>query len=166
MESCTCSFENSRHHYLCQLTPKCQHCGCRMDNQNHIHTNSCPFLTACEYCGILNHCSDCPNYVNHTITQLLRNWAYPMQNDSMSFFLQNSQEEPSTNPLTIPGEFEIHGDCSICKNQIEQIDAVKPSRCVHCFHENCLMQWVNTDCANHDKCPECRVVIQEILKKN
>lgn len=159
MENCTCSFENSKHDYLCQLTPKCQHCRCQLDLQNF------QYLTICEQCGILNHRN---NLQNNRINQLLRRWmnVYPMQNDSMSFFLQNSQEEQRFDPLTIPSEFEIHGDCSICNSQIEHINAVKPSGCIHCFHENCLSQWVRSDCVNHDKCPDCRVVIGTILKKN
>jgi len=170
--ACNCHFENSRHHYLCQLTPKCAHCACRLDNPQCAHTNGCPYLTTCQHCGIRmeqfrEHHTDCPNSRSNHINRLLRVWfdLHSEQNDSMDFFLENKRDEIRVDPLIIQGEFDIHGDCSICNSQIEQYNVVKPSGCIHCFHENCLNQWVQSDCLNHDKCPDCRVVIGTILKK-
>jgi hypothetical protein len=70
---------------------------------------------------------------------------------------------PVSPPSIIPGDFEIKGECSICRDECEQSQRVlKPSGCNHCFHETCLMTWINF----HPTCPNCRGETQTILRKN
>ena len=143
MEGCTCSFENSMHDYSCELTPTYEEILITLENRRTFKYRT--------------------NYV------LNRNWMSvqpEQQNDSMLFFIQKSQDEQRIIPSIIPGEFEIHDDCSICNCKIDKFNAVKSSGCGHCFHENCLKQWIYSDCVNHNRCPYCRETIHTILKKN
>ena len=39
---------------------------------------------------------------------------------------------------------------------------MKPSACQHCFHDHCMMQWVESSNKNNRKCPLCREKIETI----
>lgn len=40
---------------------------------------------------------------------------------------------------------KLYGDhCSVCLEQFENGDKVMITPCTHSFHEDCLMDWVNT----------------------
>jgi E3 ubiquitin-protein ligase RNF115/126 len=70
---------------------------------------------------------------------------------------------PVSPPLMIDGNFEVNGQCSICHDECELLQQImKPSECDHCFHSSCLTPWIEV----HSTCPNCRVPIQSILRKN
>jgi hypothetical protein len=48
--------------------------------------------------------------------------------------------------------------CSICQGAIA--DQVVLLACAHCFHEDCIKQWLH----NHKQCPLCRADIKECLE--
>ena len=182
---CTCGEDLARnggqvHNYACPMTPKCQHliqrinlqtgereqrpCGSRLEPHFASHGHGCPLLLLCPHCGTRMdrmgvHNIDCPNWNDPDIQHIVRRLA-----DEFEFNIPAMRTRIS--PRITDGEFEIHGECSICFCPIEPSDqALKPSGCIHCFHETCLMPWIQSDCSNRDKCPDCRAEIGTILKK-
>ena len=169
---CTCGDNFPRnnnfiHYYLCPCTPKCQHlvsrinietgeieqelCGSRLEPEYACHGIGCPLVQLCPHCStpmnqIGSHNINCPN--NH-FQRMLNLYCIILP------------------PLPIENrEFEVSNDCPICllffsKNQT----VMKPSGCTHCFHEQCMMQWIKSPNTNNHKCPLCRVQIETILKQ-
>ena len=173
---CTCGEDLARnggqvHNYACPMTPKCQHliqrinlqtgereqrlCLSRLEPHFASHGHGCPLLHLCPHCGTRMdrmgvHNINCPNWN----VRLANEFNIPAMRARIS-------------PQITDGKFEIHGECSICFCPIEPSEqALKPSGCIHCFHEKCLMPWIQSDCSNRDKCPDCRAEIGTILKKN
>ena len=183
---CTCGQDLARnggqvHNYACPMTPKCQHliqrinlqtgereqrlCGSRLEPQYASHGHGCPLLPLCPHCGTRMdrmgvHNIDCPNRDNSEFRSIVMRLSYNSQNR------MPTMPPARISPQITDDEFEIHGECSICSSSFEPSDQVlKPSGCIHCFHETCLMSWIQSDCSNHGKCPNCRTEIGKILKK-
>lgn len=164
-------------------------CGSRLELHFAMHKIGCPLAILCPHCGSRMdqygmHRIDCPNRSNGIprpirsepnvpgIVNMLSELFEEIDNlpdlqiDLMLESILPSRRVSRQVPQITDGEFEIHGECSICVCPIEQSNqALKPSGCIHCFHETCLMPWVQSDCSNHDKCPDCRAEIGTILKK-
>ena len=54
-------------------------------------------------------------------------------------------------------------ECSICLNDISSPTKFKSTDCKHCFHKECMKEWIS-----HGKqtCPNCRTIInQKTLEK-
>lgn len=156
-------------------------CGSRLELHFAMHKIGCPLAILCPHCGSRMdqygmHRIDCPNRSNGIPRPIRGEPNVPGIVRMLSGLFDDIenvlQDLPSSRRVLrqvtqiTDCEFEIHGECSICVCPIEQSDqALKPSGCVHCFHETCLMPWVQSDCSNHDKCPDCRAIIGTILKK-
>lgn len=150
-------FEN--HCYGCPRVALCPHCGTLMDRRG-IHNIGCPNRPSYSFENLGNsrrivrfsegfEQPDRPNFQSFTRRLLDMIWEMPVI--------------PVSPPSIIPGDFEIKGECSICRDECEQSQRVlKPSGCNHCFHETCLMTWINF----HPTCPNCRGETQTILRKN
>jgi hypothetical protein len=187
---CTCGPDLARnggymHNYVCPMTPKCEHlitrinlqtgereqrpCGSRLEPNFANHGHGCPLLLLCPHCGTSMdrrgiHNINCPNRQYSRIFPDVRAIVRRLSDEFESLLAMHARR---ISPQITDGEFEIHGECSICVCPINPSDqALKPSGCIHCFHETCLMQWVQSNCSNNDKCPDCRAVIGTILKKN
>ena len=169
---CTCGndlLQNGGHihNYLCPCTPKCQHlvtriniqtgefeqrpCGSRLEPEYACHGIGCPLVELCPHCGTPmnqrgSHDIDCPNNQFQRLIDLYRIIAPPLP-------IENR-------------EFEVSDDCSICLLSFSNDQTVmKPSGCTHCFHEQCMTQWIESQNKNNHKCPLCRVQIETILKQ-
>lgn len=171
---CTCGNDLSRnggriHNYLCPLTPKCQHpvsriniqtgeveqgpCGSRLEPEYACHGNGCPLVQLCPHCGtrmdrrgVHNH--DCPNN------------PYTMQHYTI---FQRFMILQTPLPRVVNRGFSVSDDCSICLSNFSNSQVVmKPSGCQHCFHDHCMMQWIESGNANNRKCPLCRIQIESI----
>jgi hypothetical protein len=183
---CTCGNDLSRnggriHNYLCPLTPKCQHpvsriniqtgeveqgpCGSRLEPEYACHGTGCPLVALCPHCGtrmdrrgVHNH--DCPN------NPYLRDRLIDPENHNyferiMRFYLENTLPKPL--PSIVDGSFDVFDDCSVCLSKFEDSQVVmKPSECQHCFHDHCMMQWLESSNKNNRKCPLCREKIETI----
>jgi hypothetical protein len=189
---CTCGDDLARnggriHNYVCPYTEKCPHlipriniytgqteqrpCGSRLEPEYASHGIGCPCLSLCPHCGtrmdgIGIHNFDCPN------NRYQRAHLYHIDPDFHNIVrrLENLYEDFSMSikplPSIVDGKFDVPNDCSICLLSFSQSQQVmKPSECTHCFHENCMMSWVQADCKNNRKCPNCRVEIETILKQ-
>lgn len=54
-------------------------------------------------------------------------------------------------------------DCLICLTDFCEDDKLKKLKCNHCFHEECIKQWI---CHQSNKCPICRTEIAKGEPKN
>jgi hypothetical protein len=185
---CTCGNDIIRngqiHNYLCPCTPKCQHlisriniqtgemelgpCGSRLEPEFECHGTGCPLVQLCQHCGTRMdrrgiHNRDCPNnpYVrDRLIDPDYHNYFETILN--MYQIITSIKELP---PI-IDENFEISDECSVCLSNFSNSDIVmKPSTCIHCAHENCMMKWIKSDNKNNRKCTICRTDIDTILKK-
>jgi len=175
---CTCGNDIIRnggqiHNYLCPCTPKCQHlvsriniqtgemergpCGSRLEPEFACHGTGCPLVQLCPHCGSRMdrrgvHNRDCPNN--------------PYVRDRLIFNIYQIINRTEPLPPIVDENFEVSDKCSVCLLDFSNSDAVmKPSTCKHCYHENCMMQWINSENANNRKCPLCRTQIETILKQ-
>jgi hypothetical protein len=106
-----------------------------------------------EYLGYDHEQPDRPNFQSFTRRLL----------DMMQVMPVIPPRNPVSSPSIIDGDFEVNGQCSICQDECELLQQImKPSECDHCFHSSCLTPWIE----DHSTCPNCRVPIQIILKKN
>ena len=183
---CTCGDDLSRnggriHNFLCPLTPKCQHpvsriniqtgeieqgpCGSRLEPEYACHGNGCPLVQLCPHCGSRMdrrgvHNRDCPN------NPYLRDRLIDPENHNyferiMRFYQENILIKPL--PSIVDGSFDVSDGCSVCLSKIENAQLVmKPLGCQHCFHDNCMMQWIESSNKNNRKCPLCRIKIETI----
>jgi hypothetical protein len=188
---CTCGDDLTRnggriHNYLCPLTPKCQHpvsriniqtgeveqspCGSRLEPEYACHGNGCPLVQLCPHCGSRMdrrgvHNRDCPNnpYLrDRLIDPDYHNYFQRIER----IYQQILVSSISPSPQIVDEIFEISDECSIClSNFVNSQVVMKPSGCQHCFHDNCMMQWIEGGNANNRKCPLCRIEIQEIKKQ-
>jgi hypothetical protein len=186
---CTCGDDLSRnggriHNYLCPLTPKCQHpvsriniqtgeveqgpCGSRLEPEYACHGNGCPLVQLCPHCGSRMdrrgvHNRDCPN--NPYLRDRLIDPDYHNYFERiMRFYQDNTLAKPL--PSIVDGSFDVSDECSVCLSKIENAQLVmKPSGCQHCFHDHCMMQWVESSNKNNRKCPLCREQIETIEKQ-
>jgi hypothetical protein len=186
---CTCGNDLIRnggqiHNYACPFTPKCQHpvlriniqtgeyehgpCGSRLEPEYACHGNGCPLVQLCPHCGtrmdqrgVHNH--DCPNnsYVRDRLID-------PENHNYFERILRFYYEIilPKPLPSINDGIFDVLDECSICLSKFENSEVVmKPSECQHCFHDNCIMQWIKSSNKNNRKCPFCREKIETIEKQ-
>jgi hypothetical protein len=188
---CTCGNDLSRngghiHNYLCPLTPKCQHpvskiniqtgeveqgpCGSRLEPEYEFHGIGCPLVQLCPHChtrmdrrGVHNR--DCPNnpYLrDHLIDPDYHNYFQRIER----IYQEILGISISPLPQIVDEIFEISDECSVCLSKFENSQVImKPSGCQHCFHDNCMMQWIESGNANNRKCPLCRIEIQQIKKQ-
>ena len=60
----------------------------------------------------------------------------------------------------IPETQKVVGDgleaCCICMCDYEESETVKKLACGHCFHQECIEQWLTS----HTKCPTCKSLVQ------
>lgn len=182
---CTCGNDIIRnggqiHNYLCPCTKKCQHlisriniqtgeieqgpCGSRLEPEFACHGTGCPLVQLCPHCGTRMdrrgvHNRDCPNnpYVRDRLID------YDLETIFNIYQIIN-RTEPI--PSIIDENFEVSDECSVCLLHFVNSEVVmKPSTCKHCYHENCMMQWINSGNANNRKCPLCQTQIETILKQ-
>lgn len=185
---CTCGEDLARngglHNYLCPLTPKCQHlvsriniqtgeveqgpCGSRLEPQYACHGTGCPLVALCPHCGTRMdrrgvHNRDCPN------NPYLRDRLIDPENHNyferiLRFYQDNTLPKPL--PSIVDGSFDVFDECSVCISKFENFQVVmKPSECQHCFHDHCMMQWLESSNKNNRKCPCCREQIETIEKQ-
>ena len=82
-------------------------------------------------------------------------------------FVHPRIEEPANDASEVTKiETEVleEEECSICKDPYNSADAHEIAVTLPCGHQvghECLHQWVNTDQANHGKCPHCRALLHE-----
>ena len=48
-------------------------------------------------------------------------------------------------------------ECSICLDNIEDLSDLIKLQCSHCFHSNCINQWLSRS----NSCPYCRKIIKD-----
>ncbi len=51
-----------------------------------------------------------------------------------------------------PSSFAAGEPCTVCHDAFEAETKVVELACSHCFHEDCIMPWLET----HNTCPVCR----------
>ena len=71
---------------------------------------------------------------------------------------QEEQEEPEIQEVQNqddPTEQNEFPTCSICFEQLGR--GVITTPCGHCFHTNCIDQWIQAGAAN--RCPTCRQIV-------
>jgi hypothetical protein len=186
---CICGDDLSRnggqiHNYLCPFTPKCQHlvsriniqtgeieqgsCGSRLEPEYECHGTGCPLVQLCPNCGTRMdrrgiHNRDCPNnaYFRDSLID-------PENHNYFERIIRFYQDItlPKTLPQIVDGNFDILDECSICFSNFSDSEVImKSSRCQHCYHDHCIMQWIESENANHQKCPFCRTQIETIFKQ-
>jgi hypothetical protein len=179
---CTCGDDLTRnggrvHNYVCPCTPKCQHlvsrinietgaieqghCGSRLESEYECHGNGCPLVQLCSHCGTRMdrrgvHNYDCPNnpylrnhLINHNFSQRIIIQSIPF-------------------PPIVDGNYDVSNECScsICLSNFSDSQVVmKPSACQHCFHDDCMIKWIESSNKNNRKCPLCREQIETIEKQ-
>ena len=189
---CNCGDDLARNHgnihnYLCPCTPKCQHsvsriniqtgeveqgpCGSRFEPEYACHGIGCPLVQLCPHCGSRMdqrgiHHHDCPNnpYLrNHLIDPEFHNYFERIERIYHDI-LGISDSKPI--PPIVDAIFNISDECSVCLSNLSDSGVVmKSSACQHCFHDNCMMQWIESQNANNRKCPCCRTKIDRIEKQ-
>lgn len=158
-------------------------CGSRLEPQYASHCHGCPCLPLCPHCGTSMdrrgvHSIGCPNRSSYSFEnpgnlrddfldgiQSLRRYYHEQPNllNVMRVMPVITARNPVSPPSIIDGDFEVNGQCSICHDECELLQQImKPSECDHCFHSSCLTPWIEV----HSTCPNCRVPIQSILRKN
>jgi hypothetical protein len=53
-------------------------------------------------------------------------------------------------------------ECQVCTEEFNKEDEIKKLICNHIFHKNCIKQWL---CEESNKCPVCRVEVEEGIHK-
>ena len=189
---CTCGDDLTRngghiHNYLCPFTPKCQHpvsriniqtgeveqvpCGSRLELEYECHGTGCPLVQLCPHCGTRMdrrgvHNRDCPNnpYLRDRLIDPEFHNYFERIERIYHEILGVSVLKP-TLPI-VDAIFDISGECLVCLSNLSGSGVVmKSSACKHCFHDHCMMQWIESRNANNHKCPLCRTKIERIEKQ-
>lgn len=182
---CTCGNDLVRngggiHNYLCPLTPKCQHpvsrinietgeieqgpCGSRLEPEYACHGIGCPLVVLCPDCGSRMdqrgfHYHDCPNNPYQRDPEF-HNYFERIERIYHEILRASVPKPP---PSIVNAIFDISDECSICLSNFSESGVVmKPSACKHCFHEQCMIQWIESQNANNHNCPSCRTKIETI----
>ena len=186
---CTCGDDLSRngghvHNYTCPCTIKCQHpvsriniqtgeieqgpCGSRLEPEYECHGTGCPLVVLCPHCGTSMdqrgvHSRECPN------NQYTRNLLIDPENHNYFeriISLYQFMPPPLPPPPIVDENFDVSDECAVCLSNFSNFQVVmKPSECPHCFHDRCMMQWIESDNANSRKCPLCRIQIESIKQQ-
>uniref|UniRef100_A0A6B2LUE7 RING-type domain-containing protein n=1 Tax=Arcella intermedia TaxID=1963864 RepID=A0A6B2LUE7_9EUKA len=62
-----------------------------------------------------------------------------------------------TIPFNYNGELMEDTQCSICLNQYEINQKLRRLKCFHCFHQECIDEWLKTS----KKCPICKEIVNQ-----